>query len=446
MMRLTAITTTYEGKLERTEVTAREFLPDNGRENQLFMIFPEVTYQSFEGFGGAVTESAGTVYRMMNREQKDRLIYEYFSEEEMNYQHVRIPIDSCDFSLGHYEAMSDLQDTMMESFDLKRMEKSILSVLDDMEHYVSKKIPIMLSPWSPPSFMKTNGKRNGGGKLKKEYYKNWAEYICRYVSELQTRGYLVERLSIQNEPKASQAWDSCVYSAEEEKEFLRDYLHPALCRNGLEGLELFVWDHNKERLYERACSLIDENTDFMIAGLAFHWYSGDHFEQISMVHERFPDKKLILSEACIEFTKFDEDHFLDNARKYAHDMIGNLNHGMTGFYDWNMLLNEEGGPNHVKNYCDAPFRYDAGKKELIKGTIAVYLKHFCHYIHPGAVRIGCSGYERNAEMTAWKNVDGSIVIILLNQTEEIIEGYVRIGEQCAECDLKGESITTIVIQ
>lgn len=445
-MKLTSITTGYRGQQKQTEVLEREFLEDKGRESSLFMLFPEVEYQRFEGFGGAMTESAGYVYQMMNCEQKADMLHEYFSDGGMNYQYARIPLDSCDFSLEYYEAMSDPDDTEMKSFCFERMEKYILPLLDDAEHAVGRKIPLMVTPWSPPSFMKTNGKRNKGGSLKKEYYGKWAEYICRYIEELEIRGYIVQRLSVQNEPKAVQTWDSCIFTAKEEKVFLRDYLYPALCAHGLERIEVFIWDHNKERLYERACAVIDEDTDHMIAGLAFHWYSGDHFEQIQMVHQRFPDKKLILSEACIEFTKFSEDNFLDNAQKYAHEMIGNMNHGMTAFYDWNLLLDEKGGPNHVQNYCDAPFRFDGENKNLIKGTIAEYLIHFSHYIKPGAVRIGCSKYRDCAEMTAWKNPDGSLVAVLLNRTDERLKGYVRIGEFCAECDLREQSICTVVIK
>ena len=112
-------------------------------------------------------------------------------------------------------------------------------------------------------------------------------------------GYEVERISLQNEPKAVQTWDSCVYSAQQEKVFLKDYLIPELKSHGLEHIEVFIWDHNKERVFDRALELIDEETDSMIAGIAFHWYSGDHFEALDLFHEKYPEKKMILSESCL---------------------------------------------------------------------------------------------------------------------------------------------------
>ena len=151
---------------------------------------------------------------------------------------------------------------------------------------------------------------------------------------------MVNRISLQNEPAAVQTWDSCIYSAEQEKTFLRDFLYPEMVKNDLNDIEIFIWDHNKERIFERACAIIDETTDHMIAGIAFHWYSGDHFESLDYLRRKFPDKKMILSEACIEYSKYIADDYLTNAQKYAHDIIGNLNNGMTAFYDWNLLLRE----------------------------------------------------------------------------------------------------------
>ena len=121
-------------------------------------------------------------------------------------------------------------------------------------------------------------------------------------------------MSLQNEPAAVQTWDSCVYTVEEEKEFLRDHLFPEMKKRGLAHVEIFGWDHNKERLFERACGLIDEETDPMICGLAFHWYSGDHFEALDLVRQKYPDKKLILSESCLEFGKYDRSLETENAR------------------------------------------------------------------------------------------------------------------------------------
>ena len=326
-----------------------------GIESQVVNIYPELSYETFEGFGGAVTEAAGYIYSLMNDEQKKKVIETYFSPEKMNYRLVRVHMDSCDFSLGLYEAMSNSEDTELKSFSFERTEKYILPMLEDAKKTAGENLKLMLTPWSPPAFMKTNGKRTGGGKLKPEYRKLWAEYICRYIREFQNRGFEVQRISIQNEPKAVQTWDSCLFTAEEEKSFLRDFLYPTMKSHGFENIEVFIWDHNKERIYERVRDTVDEETREMVSGAAFHWYSGDHFEGLELVRRLYPELKLIMSESCLEYSIFDEKNIESVTNKLCHEIIGDLNHGMCAFYDWNLLLDEKGGPNHVGNYCHAPF-------------------------------------------------------------------------------------------
>ena len=163
-----------------------------------------------------------------------------------------------------------------------------------------------------------------------------------------------------------------------------------------------------------------------------------------MIHEKFPDKKLILSEACIEYSKYAEDDYLKNAQKYAHDMIGNMNHGMCGFYDWNIVLDRQGGPNHVGNFCDAPFLYDVEKRELLKRNTADYLWHFSHFIKAGAVRIGISCYSDELEATAFLNPDDEIVVVLLNRTGHDIRVNVRLENRMAGVLVKANSIATAV--
>jgi glucosylceramidase len=220
-MKLNYIVTTFSGLKEEKQSGQMIFEPDGGEENQLLNLYPQIQYQNFEGFGGAVTESAGYVYHLMNEEQQEEMLSEYFSKTKVSYRMVRIPIDSCDFSLGHYEAVSQAKDMNFDTFQLERVEKSIFPLIDAAEKQYGEKLQVMLSPWSPPSFMKTNGDRNHGGRLKKDYYKQWAEYICRYIAEFRKRGYIVNKISLQNEPKARQTWDSCEYSDEEEKKSLK---------------------------------------------------------------------------------------------------------------------------------------------------------------------------------------------------------------------------------
>ncbi len=410
-------------------------------ENRVLNLYPEIYYQSLDGFGGAVTDAAGFVYAQMDERQKQSLMETYFSPRRMNYQMLRVPIDSCDFSTGQYEAWTE-----KGKLDFSRVEERILPMLRDAERAAGRRLPLMLAPWSPPRHMKTSGRRHGGGSLRPEFRAEYAEYLCRYIEEYLSRGFLVKALSLQNEPKAVQTWDSCVYTAQEEKVFLRDFLWPALERHGLTGLEIYLWDHNKERVYEWMRDIIDADTDRMIAGAAFHWYSGDHFEALDLCRELFPGKKLVLSESCIEFSKFDPSDTFGAALSFAHEMMGDLNHGISFFGDWNLLLDGQGGPNYVGNYCLAPFLFDTEEKRLHPQLLQQYMEHFSHTLTPGSVRIGASRFDESVEMTAWKRPDGTLALILLNREDTPAPVVVRLQDREAALLLQPKSISSAVIE
>lgn len=438
-------TTVNDGDWETTEGMAL-FRPDAEEvENQVVNLYPEVTYQTFEGFGGAITDAAGYVYSLMNEEQKRQVIETYFAPNQMGYNRVRIHMDSCDFSTEMYEAMSNPDDRELNSFSFARTEKYMLPMLEDAQRAAGKPLKLMLSPWSPPAFMKANGQRTNGGSLRPEYRDMWADYICRYIEEFQKGGFKVERISIQNEPKAVQTWDSCIFTAEQEKMFLRDHLHPALVRHGLDGIEVFIWDHNKERIYERVRDTVDDTTRGMVAGAAFHWYSGDHFEALDMVRQQYPELKLITSESCIEYRFHAAQDELGNNEKLAHELMGDLNHGINAFYDWNILLDEQGGPNHVGNWCYAAFMYDKKEKRLHTKLLKQFYYHFAHYIIPGSRRIGMSKYTGQLEATAFHRPDGSLAIVLFNAGAESLPVNLRLDGQIAELTLQARSIVTTTI-
>ncbi len=416
-----------------------------GVEREVLNLYPDVKFETFEGFGGAITDAAGFVYAQMRSEQKQELMTHYFSPEEMNYRLVRVHMDSCDFSVEQYEAMSDPEDGKLKSFSFEKTERYILPMLADAQKASGGKLKLMLSPWSPPAFMKTNGQRSRGGKLKPEYRALWAEYICRYIQEFQARGYEVQRISLQNEPKATQRWDSCVFTAAEEKEFLRDFLYPALQAHGLYDVEIFVWDHNKERLYERVRDIVDDTTDHMVAGAAFHWYSGDHFEALDLVRRQYPEKKLITSESCLEYSRF-KDSMDTTVGILAHEVIGDMKHGMCAFYDWNILLDQDGGPNHAGNFCHAPYLYDIRNQELKPQWTLKHFHHCSHFVREGARRIATTQYTADFDCVAYENPDGALVLIALNRADHHIPVTVRLREKIARFVLRRGAMVTCVAE
>ena len=413
------------------------------QELHLVNLYPQVQYQSILGFGGAITEAVGLVLKAMPPQLARQVISDYYGPSGIGYSLVRTHLDSCDFASGNYCAIEEKDETL-STFSLRHDEENIIPYIKMAESAFGAPLPVMLSPWSPPAFMKTNGSRNGGGKLLSKYAPLWAKYICKYVQEYQKRGMKVTRLSVQNEPNAVQLWDSCLYTAEEEKAFLQNHLYPALVEHGLSEVQLFIWDHNKERLFERAEICITPDTDNMISGMAFHWYSGDHFDAVRLVNEKFPNKVLAFSEGCIEYSRFEKGQALKHAQMYAHDMIGNLKAGMNLFLDWNIVLNENGGPNYAQNYCEAPIICNTKTGEVLHKTSFYYIAQFSKYIKSGAKRIATTCYSETIEVVAFENPDRSIAVVLLNRTEEDLPVTLRMNEELIALRSPKKSISTAV--
>ncbi|HAS74371.1 MAG TPA: glucosylceramidase [Clostridiales bacterium UBA8960] len=445
-MSMKIIQTRYEGGVKTTTENDALFESDiSNQETNIINLYPTEVFQTLIGFGGAFTESAGFVFSKVSDETQQKLIEDYFGESGLGYTLGRCPVDSCDFSLGNYSAISGGVPGDLSGFTLERDEKYIFPLLQKATE-VASSMKLILSPWSPPAYMKSNGEKNKGGTLLPEYRRTWAAYLCKYILEYKERGYDVFALSVQNEPNAVQRWDSCLYTPEEERAFVRDDLAVEMKKSGLEDVKITIWDHNKERLFDRTdyiCS--DKTANAAVGAVGFHWYSGDHFEAIELVRRKYPDKALIFTEGCIEYSKFSADSQLTNAQMYAHEIIGSLNAGMNAFIDWNLYLDEKGGPNHVDNLCDAPIMIDYEKGNLIYNLSYDYIGHFSKFIKPGAVRIGLSRFTDQIEVTAFKNKDASIIAVLLNRTKKTYDCFIRLGGQLAKVTVVGESITTLLV-
>lgn len=428
---------TIKGRNPMTECNDFVVKERDDRESLLINVYPNIEYQEIKGFGGAFTEAASTTIDKLSKENRDKIIKMYFDETDgIGYNFGRVHINSCDFSLGNYTYVEENDETL-ETFNIKRELASVIPMIKDAMEY--GKITLFASPWSPPAYMKTTGIMNRGGKLKEEYFDLWSEYYVKFIGEYKKQGIDIEIISVQNEPNAVQKWDSCTYTAEEERDFVKNYLGKKMKKI---GVKILFWDHNKEQLVDRAEVVLgDKETAKYIYGIACHWYSGDHFEQLEMFNKLYPDKDIVFSEGCYEYSLGASDT-VKIGEKYAHDMIGNFNNGCNIFCDWNLVLNEEGGPNHVGNFCDAPIMADTDKDEIHIHDSYYYIGHFSKYIKKGAVRIGSSKWTSSVDTVSFKNPDGSIVTIVLNSTDTDRKFSINVNDSVVETTAEAHSITT----
>lgn len=441
----------YVTDLQNNKLLAKEYAETVSVERfggwGLVCIFPEEKHQTVGGFGGAFTEAAASVFAELSKDAKKKLLSAYFDKTDGNaYNFCRVHIASCDFSLGEYTHIAE-GDGELKTFSIKRDKKYIIPMIKEAQCYGN--ITLFASPWSPPAFMKDTNCRLSGGKLKPEYYRAWTEYVAKFIEEYRAEGIKISAVTIQNEAEAAMTWESCVYTPQEECALIKSGFGQRM-RNL--GVKIYIWDHNKERFFDRARTVYeDKEAAQYVAGAACHWYTGDHFGQLAMIKRRYPDKEIIASEVCCaaahEGAAAGEG--LGFAERYAHEIIGDFRGGLNAFCDWNLLLDTKNGPfsnrDGRKLFCDAPVIADVGNDKLIKELSYYYIGHFSRFVKQGAVRIESSSYTDKVENVAFLNPDGQIVVILLNRTDEPQKSNLMCEGKKTEYICPAHSIATIML-
>ncbi|GEL07374.1 glycoside hydrolase family 30 protein [Salisediminibacterium halotolerans] len=407
-------------------------------------IDPATEYQKWMGFGGAFTEAAAYTLAQVSDANRAEAIHAYFDKTGgLAYNLGRTHIHSCDFALENYTYV-DEHDESLASFSIEREHKYVIPFIQDAVKKAGHDLTMLSSPWSPPAWMKTNGEMNNGGQLKAEHRQTWANYFVKYIDEMENAGIPIWGVSVQNEPAAVQTWDSCIYSAEEERDFVKNYLGPTLHNQGLAEKNIVIWDHNRDLIVERATTVLeDPEAAQYVWGTGNHWYVSEEFENLSKVHEAFPDKHLLFTEGCIEEgVHLGEWH---TGERYARNIIGDMNNWLEGFIDWNLVLNEHGGPNHVGNYCDAPIIADTKNDQLHYNSTYYYIGHFSKFIAPGAKRIDVASSADQVSIAAFKNLTDEVVVVILNETENDQDLVLNVAGEQGEMAVPKRSITTCVI-
>ena len=216
------------------------------------------------------------------------------------------------------------------------------------------------------------------------------------------------------------------------------------------GQKIVVWDHNRDLITHRANTIFDDPDAAKYAwGTGFHWYEtwtggNPKYENLKLIKEAYPDKQLLFTEGCQE--GFDAAHYerWSNAERYGNSMINDFNSGTVGWTDWNILLDETGGPNHVQNLCFAPIHADNQKDSLIFTPTYYYIGHFSKFIEPGALRVSTSASRSTIESTTFQNPDGSLVTVVMNRTDEALDYTLVVEDQEVRTSIPAHAMQTLV--
>jgi glucosylceramidase len=413
---------------------------------------PTNTFQSFMGIGGALTDASAETFAKLPKAEQQELLTAYFDTKKgIGYTLARTNIHSCDFSSDSYTYVSD-EDPSLKTFNVSHDEKYRIPFIKAAIAAAGGKLPLYVSPWSPPAFMKDNNSLLQGGKLKAEFAQSWANYYVKFIRTYEAKGIPVWGLSVQNEPMAKQKWESCIYTADEERDFIKNFLGPTLQKQGLGSKKLIAWDHNRDLIFQRASTILnDPAAAKYVWGIGFHWYetwtgSPMEFDNVKLVNQAFPDKNLIFTEGCKEKFNMDSVYNWSLGERYGYSMINDFNNGTTAWTDWNILLDENGGPNHVGNFCFAPVHADTKSGKLIYTNAYYYIGQFSKFIRPGAKRIASSSSRGALLTTAFANTDGSLVVVVMNTSAEKLPYLLWIKGKAASAESLPHSISTLVIK
>ncbi len=466
-------TEVYETSASGNKLTkVSEFLSSETKAS--ITLNPEKTYQTITGFGGAFTESSAYLLNKLSKENSDKIIKRYFGREGANYSLTRTHMNSCDFSLSQYSYTPN-EDKELKDFSVKEDMDDLIPMIKKSMAASEDGFKIFASPWTAPPWMKDN-KDWVGGKLLPEHYDTWALFFSKYVDAYKAEGIDIWGFTVENEPHGNgDNWESMHFTPEEMTDFVQNHLGPKLEEDGKGDIKILGYDQNREGLKEWVDVMYkDEVSSKYYDGTAVHWYEStyDYFpEALQYAHNKAPDKYLIQTEACVdaEVPKWKDDAWYWSKEatdwgwdwapedqkhlhpkyvpvyRYARDIIGCLNNWVDGWVDWNMVLDKQGGPNWFKNWCVAPVIVDPDNDEVYFTPLYYTMAHFSKYIRPGAKVIDVENSDDKVMVTAAKNTDGSIAVIVFNPTKEAKQFSLVLGEKSKDISINAQAIQTIVV-
>lgn len=464
----------YETSKSGNKLTLRtEFI--KGNNPATIKINASQEFQTITGFGGAFTESSAYLLNQMSKENRDRILRAYFAKEGARYSLTRTHMNSCDFSLNNYSYTPVAGDTELKHFSIDQDREDLIPMIKDAMAISEDGFRLFASPWTAAPWMKDNNSWVGG-KLLPEYYNTWALFFSKYVDAYKAEGIDIWGFTVENEPHGNgENWESMHYSPEEMTHFVQHFLGPKLEADGKGDLVILGYDQNREGIREWVDVMYnDEASSKYYDGTAVHWYEStyDYFPtELQYAHQKAPDKYLIQTEACIDAEvpvwKDDKWYWKKEAtdwgydwrepskkylhpkyapsNRYARDIIGCLNNWVDGWVDWNMVLDVNGGPNWANNWCIAPVIVDTDKDEVYFTPLYYIMAHFSKYIRPGAVVIDAQNTDNALMVTAAKNPDASIAVVVFNQGTSPKNFDLTLNGRTKNISINPQAIQTIMI-
>ncbi|KAH8281150.1 hypothetical protein KR054_012512, partial [Drosophila jambulina] len=390
------------------------------------------THQKMVGFGGSYTGAVThLVENFTKTELADHLYKSFYAEEGLGFNLMRVSIGGCDFDLEAWAYAEEEGNTQLSGMDEldERDVKRLAQIKRLIEVSGVKKLLVKGAAWSAPPWMKTNNRWTGFGRLKREYYQTWVDYHLRWIKLMEDNGIPIWAISTGNEPLNGiffmffVRFMSMGWTPQTQAIWLNDYLGPALRNSEFKDIILFGNDDQRYSFphWFKMMNYTRPNSIDYLDGLALHWYWDEIFGNsfIEQTKAYVPDKIMIVSESCIGDKPWQAAAPLlgswERAEKYSRDYLANIKLGFHGWIDWNICLNEAGGPNYVDNTVDAPVIVNTTTfDEFYKQPMFYAIGHFSKLVPEGSLRIDAIPSNVNLDTVAFLRPDNKIAAVLFN--------------------------------
>ncbi|MGY0040287.1 glycoside hydrolase family 30 protein [Pedobacter sp. NJ-S-72] len=367
-------------------------------------------FQTIDGFGYTLTGGSAGLINALDEKAKDALLQELFSAKKngIGVSYLRISIGASDLSADNFtynELPAGQTDINQDKFSIAKEMRDLVPVLKKILA-INPDLKILGSPWTAPTWMKTNHSFKGGS-LKPEYYESYAKYLVKYIHAMKTQGVTIDAITIQNEPLHPGNVPSMYMEAKDQAIFIKTALGPVFKSAGVKT-KIIIYDHNADRPDYPITILDDPQAKQYVDGSAFHLYGGK-ITALSKVHEAHPDKNLYFTEQWVGGPgKFDED-----LKWHVSTLvIGATRNWSRNVLEWNLAADPLYGP-HTVGGCTTCLGAITIAPEVTRNVAYYIIGHASKFVRPGSYRIS-SNITDNLENVAFRTPDGKTALIVVN--------------------------------
>lgn len=432
---------------DQSQLLQKQILPYKAIETidstKNIFINTQQRFQSIDGFGFTLTGGSALLIQQMQPKQRKALLQELFgkSDHAISISYLRISVGASDLSESVF-SYNDLPvgktDTLLQQFNLAKDTIHLIPLIKQILA-INPSIKFMATPWSPPTWMKTNG-NSKGGSLIPSYYRAYARYLVKYIQAMKKRGISIDALTIQNEPEHGGNNPSMLMGAEEQALFIKDHLGPLFAQNAIKT-KMVIWDHNCDHPEYPIQVLNDATANRYIDGSAFHLYAGD-ISALTKVKNAHPNKNIYFTE---QWTGSKGSFDGDLKWHIKNVLIGSMQHHSKIALEWNLANNSVFGP-HTPGGCTECKGALTIDGSAVSRNVAYYIiAHASKFVPPGSVRVQ-SNSTQNIESVAFLTPKGSTILILLNNgaaTESLTIVYKKQG---VDLTVKAGSVASIIFK